>query len=360
LLTRAAQAYRVVCFEEPVYEPVARPALRQRQDPSGVTIATPVLPQGTADPDAAQRRLLDALVGESPQQGLITWYYTPMALGFSAHLKPDVCVYDCMDELSAFRGAPPGLRSQEDELFKRSDVVFTGGRSLYEAKRTRHADVFCFPSSIDVAHFHRARLPRPDPADQAAIPFPRIGFFGVIDERMDLGLVAATAVALPQVQFVMLGPVSKIDAGLLPLAPNLHWLGPKPYQALPEYLANWQAGWMPFALNEATRFISPTKTPEFLAAGLPVTSTAVRDVVDPYGKNGVVRIADQTTMVAALTESLGARDPGWQERVDRMLSETSWTRTWATMHRHIVRRQLIHSRIQTAPCRLALRAGAQA
>lgn len=345
LLTRAAQAYRVVYFEEPVFEICDQPMLRQHADASGVTIVTPVLPLSTPDPDMAQRLLLDRLMSRDPRPGLITWYYTPMALAFSDHLSPDVCVYDCMDELSAFRGAPAGLASYETQLFQRSDLVFTGGRSLYEAKRLRHADVHCFPSSIDVAHFHRARQAQPDPDDQAGIPQPRIGYFGVIDERMDLALAALAAALLPAVHFVMLGPVAKIDPATLPQAENLHWLGPKSYADLPGYMANWQAGWMPFALNEATKFISPTKTPEFLAAGLPVTSTAVADVVDPYGKNRLVRIADEDTILASLTESLSAREAGWLDRVDQTLSETSWSRTWAAMHRHVARKQLGRARM---------------
>ncbi len=347
LLKRAARVYRVVYFEEAMREDVAAPVLRMRDDPSGVTIATPILPWHIADELSAVRDLLDDMLAQSPQDGLITWYYTPMALEFSDHLKPDVCVYDCMDELAAFDNPPPGLVANENRLFERSDLVFTGGRSLYEAKQNRHPSVHCFPSSIDFDHFHVARFTQPDPADQEGIPFPRIGFFGVIDERMDLGLVRHAANQMPDVQFVMLGPVCKIDAAALPQAPNLHWLGPKAYADLPGYLANWQAGWMPFALNEATRFISPTKTPEFLAAGLPLTSTAIRDVVEPYGSAGIVAIADRDGIVAALRTSLLPRPQGWQEKADRMLGETSWNRTWATMHRHMSRMQIHRSAVGT-------------
>jgi hypothetical protein len=353
LLKRAAKTYRVVFFEEPMREAVDTPQLRQRTDPSGVVIATPILPHETANEAAVLRGLLDKLIASAPQEGLITWYYTPMALTFSAHLMPDVCVYDCMDELSAFANPPPGLTDLENQLFEMSDLVFTGGRSLYEAKKLRHTEVHCFPSSIDAEHFHRARFVQPEPADQADIAFPRIGFFGVIDERMDLDLVRHAADRMPDVQFVMLGPIAKIDPAALPQGPNLHWLGPKHYSELPGYLANWQAGWMPFALNEATRFISPTKTPEFLAAGLALTSTAVKDVVDPYGKSHVVRIADHDTIVEALRESLGARKDGWQERVDKMLSETSWNRTWAAMQRYISRTQFGRERAIAAPRKAA-------
>jgi glycosyltransferase involved in cell wall biosynthesis len=202
-----------------------------------------------------------------------------MALGIAEDLPADARVYDCMDELSAFDFAPAGLAEREAALPARADVVFAGGRSLHAARRPRRPDIHLFPSSVDAAHFGRARTWRQDPADQADIPRPRVGFFGVVDERMDLDPVAVTAERLPAIQFVMLGPVVKVDPARLPRRPNIHWLGPKPCAVLPDYLAHWDAGWMPFALNRSTRFISPTKTPEFLAAGLPVTSTAVPDVV---------------------------------------------------------------------------------
>jgi glycosyltransferase involved in cell wall biosynthesis len=259
-----------------------------------------------------------------------------MALEFAGHLAPDVTVYDCMDELSAFRGAPPGLLRLEQDLLNRADLVFTGGRSLYEAKRDRHPRVFCFPSSIDAAHFGKARAPQPDPADQAGIPRPRIGFFGVVDERMDLDLVRALAERRPDWRFVMIGPVAKIDTASLPRLPNLHWLGGKRYADLPAYLSGWDAGFMPFALNESTRFISPTKTPEFLAAGLPVVSTPVLDVVRDYGEAGLVEIAEGPAAFAdALARALSRPRTGWLEAVDRRLAEISWDRTWDGMRREV-------------------------
>ena len=351
LMTRAARTSSVLYWEEPVLADCEAPRLERRADPSGVTIAMPVLPQegDESDRPRAIRALLDGWLAERARGEVIAWYYTPMALAFSDHLKPDLCVYDCMDELSAFQDPPPGLVEREDALFARADLVFTGGRSLYEAKRSRHPRVFTFPSSVDVAHFAKARRAEApadappaavpassvEPADQAAIPRPRIGFFGVIDERMDLGLVAQAAAALPECQFVMLGPVVKIDPASLPRAPNLHWLGGKRYEELPAYLGGWAAGWMPFALNDATRFISPTKTPEFLAAGLPVASTAIADVVAEYGEGGLVSILDAATLRERLEALLSPPSPEWRERVDRHLARGSWDRTWARMRERI-------------------------
>lgn len=339
LMRRATESNRVVYFEEPLYQHCAAPWLNMVQDVSGVTIATPNLPNGISNWEKHISVLLGELVQSYGLTRLTTWYYTPMALAFSSHLDPNVCVYDCMDELSAFLFAPPQLNNYENALFKKCDLVFTGGRSLFNAKQHLHDNIFCFPSSIDTSHFARARLETPDPDDQSHIPFPRIGFFGVIDERMDLSLVRETAAAMPGVQFIMIGPIAKVDPGALPRAGNLHWLGPKTYASLPQYLANWQAGWMPFALNASTRFISPTKTPEFLAAGLPLTSTAITDVVSPYGSAGLVAIADGLSMVRTLRQSLGPQDPAWLVRVDRILAGSSWDSTWRAMQSEISRVQ---------------------
>ncbi|MCG6116111.1 MAG: glycosyltransferase [Mesorhizobium sp.] len=333
LLTRAALDHDVLYFEEPVFEDVAQPTVRVERPQASLRILTPVLPEGASVAEALtfQRELVDRFLAPIPSEQLTCWYYTPMALRFTRHLVADVCVYDCMDELSAFKNAPAELRQLEKELFGRANLVFTGGQSLYEAKRAFHAAIYPFPSSIDAAHFRKARTPLTEPEDQRAIPRPRVGFFGVIDERMDLALVAATAAAMPDVHFVMLGPVVKIDPSSLPAASNLHWLGRKSYVELPAYLAHWQAGWMPFALNESTRYISPTKTPEFLAAGLPVVSTAIVDVVRTYGAEGLVEIVDEEDAASTLRDVLGRpRDHGRGE-IDAYLAAMSWDQTWKAM-----------------------------
>jgi glycosyltransferase involved in cell wall biosynthesis len=339
LLTRAARDNDVVFFEEPIFQAgVPAPRLDRRPTPEGVTVAVPVLPEGMGGEQTvgAQRALLDGLLAAETGRRLVAWFYTPMALEFAGHLAPDVTVYDCMDELSAFRGAPPQMLRLEQELLDRADLVFTGGRSLYEAKRDRHPRVFCFPSSIDASHFGQARAERPDPEDQAGIPRPRVGFFGVVDERLDLGLVRALAERRPDWRFMMIGPVAKIDPESLPRLPNLHWLGNKPYAELPAYLSGWDAGFMPFALNESTRFISPTKTPEFLAAGLPVVSTPVLDVVRDWGEAGLVEIADGPAAFAdALALALNRPRTEWLRAVDRRLAEISWDRTWEGMRLEI-------------------------
>lgn len=333
LMTRAARDYEVRFVEEPLWVDGGLPHsdVFARGD---ITVVQPILPHGT-DPAAAvdfQRSVVDVLV-EKAAGPVILWFYTPMALPFARHVTADLVVFDKMDELSAFHNPPPLLLELEQELIDLADVVFTGGASMHEAAAHRHANIHCFPSSIDAAHFAAAREGGlVEPADQAPSGEPRVGFFGVIDERFDIELLRAVSTLVPGIHFIMIGPVVKIDPATLPRANNIHWLGGKNYAELPAYLSAWHVGWMPFAINDATRFISPTKTPEFLAAGLPVVSTAIRDVVRPYGEAGLVEIAstpEETIMAFAKVLSRPRAD--WLKRVDAMLSQGSWDRTWAGM-----------------------------
>jgi UDP-galactopyranose mutase len=258
-----------------------------------------------------------------------------MMLTFSRHLDADVTIFDAMDELSKFRFAPAHLLELEQELISRADVVFTGGSSLYEAKKDRHDNVHCFPSSVDRAHFCKARSGLFDPADQEDLHRPRLGFYGVIDERFDVDLLDRIAEMRPNWSFVMVGPVVKISDDDLPKRPNIHYLGGKTYRELPAYLSGWDVALMPFAMNESTQFISPTKTPEYLAGGKPVVSTPVRDVVRHYGHlQGVQIAADADSFVAACEKALKlARNPesGWLAEADLMLSASSWNTTQARM-----------------------------
>lgn len=336
LMSRAAREYQLLFIEEPIPEDVAEASLRLTREAGGVTVATPIVPHGLSEAQMVQvqRSLVDSLVAERGPVA-VTWYYTPMALEFSEHIDPEICVYDCMDELSGFRGASPRLLTNERKLFAKADLVFTGGASIFEAKRSQHDDVFCFPSSVDQAHFNRARRSTTsEPAAQAAIPQPRIGFFGVIDERMDLELVDEVARQRPDLQVVMVGPVVKIDPATLPRRANIHWLGSQDYQDLPDFMAGWSVGFMPFARNESTRYISPTKTPEFLAAGLPVVSTPIADVVKPYGEQGLVAIASTASeMIAAIDAYRNMPRGPWRVRVDAYLDGMSWDVTWQGMRR---------------------------
>ncbi|HLO62716.1 MAG TPA: UDP-galactopyranose mutase [Azonexus sp.] len=335
LLTRLARSFPVFFFEEPVHPAEGETPRLDISQHDGVTVIVPRLPASISTGGAgdAQRVLLDCFIAEQGILRPLLWYYTPMSLGFSDHLGAVATIYDCMDELSCFMGASPMLPQMEQRLLARADVLFTGGHSLYQAKRGLHANVHAVPSSVDVAHFRAARDIVEEPADQAAIPHPRLGFYGVIDERLDIALLGELSLLRPDWQIVLIGPVAKIDPARLPRQPNIHYLGPKSYDELPGYVAGWDVAIMPFALNEATRYISPTKTPEFLAAGRPVVSSAIVDVVEDYGKRGLVAIAEGA---AGFAEEIGkilgrVEREDWLGEVDAALADLSWDVTCERM-----------------------------
>jgi len=329
LLSRFASTHAVHYWEEPVFVPaLVQPHLETRLAAKNLTVVTPHLPEGLSEEmvEAQLRRLLNGYpAAASPE---ILWYYTPMMLPFSRQLEAACIVYDCMDELANFRFAPPRLLDLEAELFERADLVFTGGYSLYEAKRSRHGSVHPFPSSVDIAHFAQARA---IPTENSV---PTFGFYGVLDERFDIDLLAAVADARPDWRFIMVGPIVKISPDDLPKRANIFYPGAASYEDLPGLLAEWDVALMPFAINDATRFISPTKTPEYLAAGKPVVSTPIRDVVRHYGRLEGVKIASTPDdFVTGCDEALALTrsDGEWLAEVDQALSSMSWDITQARM-----------------------------
>jgi UDP-galactopyranose mutase len=340
LMTRAAHEWQVFYWEEPLFvEPTSveyAASLDVRAMPSGVTVLTPRLPHGM-DQQAIiriQRSMLDGMLSQHLIKDPLLWYYTAQALPFSFHTISSVVVYDCMDELSAFLGADPSLPMLERNLLARASVVFTGGFSLYEVKRQQHHNVHSFPSGVDVAHFHPARKNLPEPSDQQRIQHPRLGFYGVIDERLDAPLVAELAALRPDWQIILVGPIVKVDPATLPRAANIHYLGGKSYDELPAYLSGWHVALMPFARNDATRFISPTKTPEYLAAGRPVVSTPIIDVELHYGHVKAVWIASTArAFVTAIEEALRLtrETEGWRGEVDALLAFAGWDSIWQRM-----------------------------
>ncbi|HYV12772.1 MAG TPA: glycosyltransferase family 1 protein [Pyrinomonadaceae bacterium] len=335
LLSRCAKERRVFFIEEPIYGNCSM-RLEVREADPGVHVVVPHLPDGLRSEIAINAVIKEMTRQFFTEQGIneyIFWYYTPMALRFTEQFKPIASVYDCMDELSAFKGANSKLPALEKQLFSQVDLVFTGGQSLYEVKRNQHPNVHAFPSSIDASHFGKARKAVADPEDQANIPHPRLGFFGVIDERFDIELLDEVAAKRPDWNFVIIGPIVKIDPDALPKHSNIHYLGGKKYSELPEYLAGWDVALLLFARNESTRFISPTKTPEYLAAGKPVISTSIKDVVRPYGEMKLVEITDTADEFIAAAEKILSRSDRseWLQKVDAFLENISWDKTWAQM-----------------------------
>ncbi|MDI1310345.1 MAG: NAD(P)-binding protein [Methylotenera sp.] len=335
LLSRLAEHYQVIFIEEPVFD--NRDCFFSTSTPvPNVTVCTPHVPvqaHGFHDDYLPYMKTLIAELVEDFED-YVVWFYTPMALPLLQGMNPSVVIYDCMDELSAFANPPKQLLQRENALLGIADIVFTGGPSLYNAKKERHNNVHCFPSSVDVIHFQQALDRNNGHPAQHAISGPKLGFYGVIDERFDADLIAYVAKAHPEWQIVLVGPIVKINPSILPRQANIHYIDQQPYQALPQFLAGWDVCLLPFALNESTRFISPTKTLEYMAAELPIVSTPIKDVIDLYGS--AVAIAEtHQDFVLACEKLLAETEYAKQQRIENMrgiVAQTSWESAALSMH----------------------------
>ncbi|MDQ1834323.1 NAD(P)-binding protein [Massilia scottii] len=336
LLSRLAQHFRILFIEEPVHDD-GDSFMEQSTPVPNVTVCRPHTPVHAPGFHDDQIRLLQPMLAGlvEPGEQPIVWFYTPMALPLLQELHAALVVYDCMDELAAFKNPPRQLLQRETALLNLADLVFAGGPSLYQAKRERHPNAHCFPSSVEVRHFALALERDRNHPLQAGIASPRLGFYGVIDERFDAPLIGSLADAHPDWQLVMVGPVMKIDPASLPQRPNIHYLGQQPYEALPGLLGGWDVCLLPFALNEATRFISPTKVLEYMAAELPIVSTDIADVARPYGH--VVAIARDTDGFLAACEAAMAMTPerraSMAATMRAIVAGTSWDVTADAMRR---------------------------
>lgn len=328
LFTRFAKASRVLYIEEALFD-----ASEDRFDEAihgNIHVIKMYVCCSSNDSSAIarQKKMINFLLAHYRLKDYMLWYYTPMAIPLANELNPVITIYDCMDELSAFNFAPTGLKELEKILLMQADIVFTGGYSLYHSKKHQHPNVVPFPSSIDKKHFRRARKKLADPSDQRHLTHPRFGFFGVLDERFDISLINEVAEKRPEWNFILVGPIVKIDPATLPKRNNVLCLGGKKYEELPSYLANWDIAMISFALNESTKYISPTKTPEYLAGGKPVISTPIADVVSTYGKLGLVHIAaNADEFIRAAEKELMADKRSWLKKVDEYLKPQSWDAT---------------------------------
>src|ERR687898_1709830 len=328
LLTRFAREMPVVVVEEPEYH-LQSADVHVRQD-HGVTVVTPLLPRTSEKYGFGNHvngqfaRLVEPFVRAGTNQ--ILWFYTPMALGVDpALVRPRLTVYDAMDDLASFRAAPPELRIREARLLSEVDLVFTGGPTLYRQRRDMHPSVHCFPSGVEAAHFASTTKALP-PEELAHRHRPILGYYGVIDERLDLDLLAEISDLRPHWTIALIGPVTKIDETTIPVRSNIVRFGQQAYDDLPAFLACFDVALMPFARNEATRAISPTKTLEYLAGGKPVVSTPITDVIALYGD--AVEIATTGQEFVAAAESVLNRtsdaDRQWRTRAARLLAAHDW------------------------------------
>lgn len=340
-LSRFAAEHPVLFVEEPDFAlPEGQePRLDLNEDAPGVTVAAARLPSNlrdTAEAGEVMRRFtreaIDRLNGDGAFDNPLLWYYSPMEASWSlGHFAGRGVVYDCMDELSQFKGAPKELLDNERRLMEAADIVFTGGYELYLKKSKQHPNVHFFGCGVEYEHFAQAQdEDRPIPDDLCRIEQPVVGWFGVVDERVDYNLLAELSAIRPQYSFVLVGPAVKVDPNDFPQAPNLHFLGGRDYKILPDYCRGFDVCMMCFALNEATEFINPTKALEYLATGKPVVSTPVADVVRQYADCiAIAKTSEEFT--AAIDRALAnpnpkmvetgiakAKDSGWESIVEKM------------------------------------------
>jgi UDP-galactopyranose mutase len=329
----------------------------------GVLLAVPHLAPNTPRPqaEAALRRMANRVLAELGDARAVLWYCTPMAVGFTDHLESSAIVYDCTEAPKQAGSAPAEWIERERWLFEHADVVFTDSHSLCRHKRRtmRRSNIYPMLSSVDLAHFECAREQLLEPADQDELPRPRVGFLGVIDERVDVQLLGALASTRPDLQFVMVGPFVSLDPTTLPQNPNLHWLGAKPKDQLLAYLAGWDVAMLPLVCNDATQFMSPSKTAEYLAAGKPVVSTPIPNVVEPFGRDGLAWIGDNFGEFAdAIDDALSSDRHARVSHADGYLADHSWQATWDEMWTHVERAMASRPTTRNARARRAKPVGA--
>lgn len=346
LLSRFSERHRVLFVEEPRLEPALPSStirVREVADFPNILILQMSFPASRAgEPDwldGERRRLLQSFLAAPIGAKFVKpvqWFYDPKAVtAFAGQMDERAIVYDCMDQLSQFRYAAADLAKRERELLTLSDVVFAGGPRIWEEKSKYNANCFCFGCGVDVEHFAASMSPSIErPADVRALPGPVFGYFGVVDERLDYDLIAALADANPEGSVVLVGPFAKIDQKDLPRRENLHWLGGRDYSQLPNYAAAFDVCLMPFALNEATEFINPTKALEYFATGTPVVSTPVHDVVRQFRE--IVRIAPtQRDFIEACAEATTQSNDAAIRRGLELARQNTWEAIVHRMQGHI-------------------------
>jgi glycosyltransferase involved in cell wall biosynthesis len=350
-MSRFADYCRVIVVDPPeVSAAISKPQMLELPDHGAVRLLRPMFPKHLlVEHQATQEELwlhllpdVLALAGTNT----VLWVSSPLADYLVDAALPHILfpVYDCMDDLASFKDGTAAMRVQEEHLLRLVELVLTGGRSMYEARKHRHPHVHCFPSGVDVAHYRQVRdADLPQPEELQSLAHPRLGYFGVLDERIDWSLIAEVALRRPDWQWVLVGPTAKVEPSELPIAPNIHYCGQQAYADLPAYLASFDIATLPFALNDATRFISPTKTLEYLAGGKSVISTSVPDVVATYSH--IATLADGADRwIAAVEHLLAEPAAAHEQRLQRaraLLEAGSWDGIAEQMMALIMSRRLV-------------------
>jgi glycosyltransferase involved in cell wall biosynthesis len=345
--SRLSKRHRILFVEGPVPQPgleAARVSLREVADYPNIVVLQMAMPQHRwqdgAWVDKERRRLVQSVLNGPLGADFadpVQWFYDPMAVtSFAGHLGETAIVYDCMDQLSQFRGAPSELVRRERELLAIADVVFAGGPKICEEKRPQNANCYSIGCGVDAAHFAKAKDPRtPVPPDVADLPGPVFGYIGVVDERLDYELIATVADGNRDGSVVMVGPWTKVDRATFPERPNLHWLGARDYSELPAYAKRFDVCLMPFALNDATEFINPTKALEYMATGRPIVATPIEDVVRQF-EDVVKVVATPDAFVAACHRAAECPNRVGVRRGLKLAARNSWESIVEKLEAHVL------------------------
>jgi len=319
LMRVAARNHRVVIVEQAANLTEDTPLLScPARNEDGVRVFRPADRYWSAA-SVRVRSSLRAILGSVEHENLVIWIDNPRMLPVVPVDSTVTLVCDLANPMAT--GA---------KLLSRADLLLTDGSGGFQASRHLHPRAYLFPHAADIEHFSTARRLHQDPPDQSGIAYPRVGFWGTVNDRIDFGLLEAVAARLPRVQFMMVGAVERAGRERMTSRANVHWLGARPYADLPAYIAGWDAAMLPFARNDSTRFLSPPQIPEYLAAGRPVVSTGLPDVLHPYGASGLVRVADTAEeFAAAIDGACRGRSAEWLATVDRYLKALSWQSSWA-------------------------------
>jgi len=344
-LSRFATRHPVLFVETYCSEgPATRVDLRTAEGHPNVTVLQTHIPAARWHDgswvDAERRRTLQAALANELAGRFdhpLLWFYDPMAVdSFSGQLGERAIVYDCMDELSQFKGAPPALIEREKKLLAVADVVFCGGQKMRKKRLPYNDNCYFFGTGVDIQHFGTALSENLPIAPEIAAfnGAPVLGYFGVVDERIDYELLAKLADARADWHIVMVGPACKVDPNDFPKRANLHFLGARPYAQLPALTKGFTVALMPFALNAATEYINPTKALEYMAAGRPVVSTALDEVKMNFGSVAqVAKTHDEFIKFCAREAAAPSRT-----RIARGLklaADNTWEANIARMEQHI-------------------------
>lgn len=335
IFSRYAQKRRVFYFEEPSFGQTEIPRLHIRDTFENVMVVTPHLPNPIKSNqiDSILRELIDELIFEEEIINFTLWLQTPRAFRYARDIDATTIIYECMEDYDNINNFSENLFQVEKELMENSDIIFVVSEALYQKKKFQHHNIHVFPNSADYFHFIQSRDFILDPYDQIHIPHPRIGFYGIIDQSIDLKLIDEIAQIREDLNFVFIGPLKDTKFSQLPTRKNIYYLEQKDYNLIPLYVAEWDCGLLPFCINEVTQYSSPHQTAELLMAGKPIVATHIPDISIRFGKKSLAKMASNAEDFSEKIDKaiLESKEQKWKELIDNELKNETWDQVFKKM-----------------------------